>query len=280
MANCIVDGVDLKLIAFPGDASSRSCPFSGIAAKKARPASVSRTLFILIASYASALTIFLGYLWFTDGLLPSRLESLPDLQPLRENEFTIPKVGATLPWGHTLKLGDVRRFGNVNVKVLRVSRGPVEFEYFQKVADAPSRQPTPPVLKLWLEFENVSRDQAFAPLDLRLMNNGYFDDDLIRHGNTFVRQRLETGADAQLTFALNHSPDDSMDIKGLEAGRILKPSEKCVVFIPTEESGLDLLQGELVWRVQFRKGFHSESMHGVTTLIEVEFHSDQINKET
>ena len=257
-----------------------TAPISASSVDRVSPPSVSRTLFILVASYASALTIFLGYLWISDGLLRSRLESLPDLQPLRENEFTIPKIGETLPWGHTLKLGDIRRFGNVNVKVLRVSRGPVEFEYFQKVADAPDRKPTPPVLKLWLEFENVSQDQAFAPLDLRLMTNGYFDDNLRRHGNTFVRNRLETGEDAQLTFAMSHSPDDSMDIKGLEAGRILKPSEKCVVFIPLEEAGLDLLQGELVWRVQFRKGFHPESMHGVTTLIEVEFHSDDIRKES
>jgi hypothetical protein len=243
-------------------------------------ASVPRTLFILVASYASALTMFLGYLWLTGGLMTSPLESLPDLKPLNDNEFRIVPVGKTMPFGHSLQLGDARRFGNVNVRVLRVTRGPVEFEYFQKSADAPQRPPTQPVLKLWLEFENVSKRQAFAPYDLRLMSRDFVDENLKRFASTFVRNKNDSGGDAQLTFVMSHDLDNPFDIKGLEAGRVLKPSEKCVVFIPTEEDGVDRLQGELVWRVQFRKGFHPDAMHGVTTLIEIVFHSDEIRAES
>ena len=239
-----------------------------------------RTMFIFVASYASALTMFVIYLWWTGSLASSQLESLPDLKPLEDNEFRIVPVGKAMPWGHRLRVGDVQQFGNIKVHVLRVTRGPVEFEYFQKGPEAPQRPPSQPVLKLWLEFENVSQDQIFSPYDLRLMSRDFVDDNLKRFANTFVRNQSDSGEAAQLTFAMSHEIDDPFDIKGLEAGRMLKPSEKCVIFIPTEEDGVDQLAGDLVWRVQFRKGFHPVAMHGVTTLIEVEFHSDDIQTDS
>jgi len=48
------------------------------------------------------------------------------------------------------------------------------------------------------------------------------------------------------------------------------------MYVPTDELGSEAVEGDLIWRMQFRKGFHPESMRGVTTLIEIEFNADQI----
>lgn len=254
---------------------------TGPAAMNGQSNRVSRTAFLILASYASAVTIALIYV-LTIGLPGAhRLESLPDLPPLEEHEFQIIPVQEAVAPGHELKLGAAagRRFGNVIVTPLKVTRGPVEFEYFQEDARIKPRAATAPVLKLWLEFENVSKNQSFPPLDLRLMTHEHIrESDFLRLANTFVRPADATDPES-LVFVLGHSPDDPWNLKGQALGKAIGPGEKCVIYIPTESENLEVLQGDLVWRVQFRKGFHPETKHGVTTLIDVMFSDSQIEDE-
>jgi hypothetical protein len=42
---------------------------------------------------------------------------------------------------------------------------------------------------------------------------------------------------------------------------------------------LEHLQGDLIWRVHFRKGY-SPKNYGVTTVFEVKFHSDAIQADS
>ncbi|MFG0241087.1 MAG: hypothetical protein ACF8CY_08595, partial [Gimesia chilikensis] len=59
----------------------------------------------------------------------------------------------------------------------------------------------------------------------------------------------------------------------------LEPGQSFETFVATNEAGIDSLTGELVWRLQIRKGYNPKSHRGVTTLIDVVFNSDQIQKE-
>ena len=78
----------------------------------------------------------------------------------------------------------------------------------------------------------------------------------------------------------DHVIEDVWNLKGQKLDQGLKPGDKIVTYLPSAEEGIDELKGQLVWRVHLRKGINSKSGWGVTTLIEVEFHSDAIEDET
>ena len=59
----------------------------------------------------------------------------------------------------------------------------------------------------------------------------------------------------------------------------VSPGTSWLTFIPSEEEAVQL-SGELVWRFHFRKGYHSKSRNGVTTLVDVEFSSKDITDES
>jgi hypothetical protein len=125
---------------------------------------------VVVGSYASCMTIVVLYMLIRGQA--SNLESLPDLAPPRGDngqlswKYNPPKNNVAS--GHVLSLGQSRRFGSVNVTPLKVTRGSVKFEHFLGEAGM-TREPTPPVLKLWIKFENVSRNQKFAPVDPYLL---------------------------------------------------------------------------------------------------------------
>lgn len=264
---------------------------------------VSRRLLIGVAGYAIALTLlFLGLL--ITGRMSlfgnNALESLPDLRPLAPNEFRKVPDGAELPDDHVLRLGESRRFGDVVVTPVRLSREPLQFQGFLSGA-IEEKLTTVPVLKLWLTFENVSDeafdtlvydhdgvklwltfenvsdDYAFPPFDAGLMSNRTPVDskDAATLANTFLTIGIPSG-DSATTRRLNflHTMDNNFVIVGQESAKVLLPGESLTTFIASSDE-----EGEFnaedstpfVWRVQFRKGVHVSSGNGVTTLIDIEF---------
>ncbi len=245
---------------------------------------ISPLLFLLLLSYASAVTIGFAYLvWKSRQPNPHQLESLPDLVPPMKNGrigFKHVAVAASMPPGHTLRLGESQRFGNVRVTPLRVTRGPLEFVHFSGDAET-TRPHSDPVLKLWLRFENVSTDQTFAPLDRVLMFKRL---SLTKPrprvvANNFVCRLEEKRPDGRLVYMYDFPLQSEWDIVGQEAGRRLGPGESYETFVPSQEQGLDALSGRLVWRLQIRKGYHPESKRGVTTIIEIVFDASEIQDE-
>src|SRR5690606_928719 len=95
---------------------------------------------------------------------PHHLESLPDIRPESETNLSYVPVHAELAPGHTLRIGEQRRFGNILVEPLRITREPIDFVHYSGAAKV-TRPATQPVLKLWLRFTNVSDEQTIAPLD-------------------------------------------------------------------------------------------------------------------
>lgn len=271
------------------DAGFLAAPASMAASPAARPAgrpsskhiAVSQLWFVMILSYASAITVMILYLVFGAKFgTAHQLESLPDVVPKEtpagKIRTDLVSQGASMPPGHTLKLGQTERYGNLRVTPLRVVREPVEFAHY---SDADMKKaPGETVLKLWMRFENMSKDQEFSPLGKELLfarHQTAMDRGRDR-SNTFVcpLEKKRTAGSAVLVY--QHSFNDVWDLKDLKIDHWVPPGETFETYIPTDPAGIDQLTGELVWRVHFRKGLNAKSGRGVTTMIEVVFNSDQI----
>ena len=244
----------------------------------------SRFWFILLLSYASAVTLACVYLLTrpTEKQLdPEKLESLPDvIPPMKKGKIVSWMIdeGAPMPLGHTLKLGQSQRFGSLRVTPLRVTREMLEFVHYQGGGRREQKAPIGPVLKLWLRFENVSADQEFSPLDGHLLFSTVPSrkDPGVFRANTFLCRAADKQKKGQKVLVYQHSLESEFDLKGQNLKRELAPGDVLETYVPTVPDGLESLTGDLIWRVHFRKGYNPTSFRGVTTLIEVVFRDSQV----
>lgn len=206
-----------------------------------------------------------------------QLESLPDLKPIPLGKVAIYKINTELPSGHTLQLGDNQRYGNLRVEPLKVTRGTIQFQHFEKAGQVEDYN-SDTVLKLWVKFTNESQEQAFVPLDADLLFRRRVDAQENVYANNFLVQKPDKPRSHPLVFVFDHPQSSDWDMAGQQLGKELQPGESLETYIPTTEEGIDRLQGDLLWRVQLRKG-HSSKGNGVTTLVEVAFTADQIQSE-
>lgn len=249
---------------------------------------VSGQLFFLVLCYASLVTIaFAYYFWMTSNFNPNVLENLPDVEPIKNKDgiiqsFNVPQ-DAPMPKGHTLKLGESRRFGDVIVTPLKVTREPIQFVYYDgSRSEKKQKPPTGDVLKLWMKFENVSKTIPLKPLGRKLT---YFrslmicyEEDTIK-ANQFVCQLSEKVKEGNVILLYDLVFEDVWDLQNQNIDHELKPGESFETYLPSKEESIETLTGELVWRVHFRKGYHHQSLRGVTTLIEVRFSETDITTE-
>lgn len=235
-------------------------------------------LLVVVASYASLLTIYVIYSTLFNQT--HQLESLPDLKTVqqRNGRAVVPGPENELPAGHELKLGQSRRFGEIRVTPLRVTRGPLSFTHFTGDATR-ERSPSDPVLKLWLRFENVSTVKTMTPIDSTLMYFHRGTNDAIAYNVIFSRADRRDKKGKFFYHFGRIAADSEWLIVGQNANRSLAPQEQYETFVPSEEN-IDELSGDLVWRVHFRKGYGPKSGNGVTTLIDVRFHSDEIKPDS
>lgn len=240
---------------------------------------VSGKLFVGVVGYALALTLLLLGMLMTGRMSlfgNHPLESLPDLRPLDPQEFRKVPDGAKLPDGHVLRLGESRRFGDVVVTPVRLTKEPLQFQGFLSGA-IEEKLTTVPVMKLWLNFKNVAVNYAFSPCDAGLMSNRSPADskDAATFANTFLTIGIPSG-DFATTRRLNflHTMDSNFVIVGQESGKILLPGESLTTFVAESDADDDVHPDDkttFVWRVQFRKGVNLSSGSGVTTLIDIKF---------
>ncbi len=258
------------------DRSSRKRP-----SRAEDPVVRQRLLLIVLASYASAVTIALLYLLATDMSGRAHdLESLPDVAPLDVAEFQYAPQQASLPPGHELNIGESRQYGYIRVEPLRVTKGMVEFVHFSGHA-LPSAPESVPAFKLWVRFTNVSKDQRIAPLDrLLLFKRDYLDESDQVLSNNFIKGRADRAETQPLLFVLDHPLTSEWNLKQQSLGVRLNPGESVVAFLPSQSEGMADVHGDLLWRMHIRKGYHAATGHGVTTLVEVAFNEDEIETET
>lgn len=234
-------------------------------------------------SILGILVLALGYAVTQQAFRRYQLESLPDLAPPKarssKQSVTLINVPFDAPMAplHTLKLGETRRFGNLEVTPLRVERSPIEFSHFDATVKE-KKAPSAPVLKLVMRVKNVG-GEPFVPFDHDLLFAREPDPkkiDLLR-ANNFVCGPDGRRDKGHRVLMFDQTEGAVWDLKDQLCGRELTPGETVETYLATEEQGLDKLSGDLVWRVHFRKGHNSNSGRGVTTLIEVEFNSDDVD---
>lgn len=247
------------------------------------PEMVSAKTFRFVLNYAGIVTLALLYLLYTLSRQKAHwLESLPDIKP------AITPQGVTLKLanpeydvapGHRLRLGETRRFGDVVLTPIKVTKGGIAFQHFQDPKR--TRDPVGPVFKLWLRIENASRSLAFVPLDRELLLLRAYDD---RKGtaraNNFLATQAGRKSGEEVYLLYDLPPTSEFLIAGQIADTSLEPGEAIETFIPSDEDAPRELSGPLVWRCQFRKGHHPRSGNGVTTLVDVEFDSSEVTTES
>ena len=248
-----------------------------------RGGTVPRIYFIIATSYASAITLAFVYLWLQRGT--STLD-LPDLRPPVDKKTG--KMGATLfpdtplPPTFRLKLGESKRYGNLLVTPVKVTKGPLQFVHYgdQKLS-RPATQSD--VLKLWIKFENVSEDQTFPVLDEQLLFQRVRDR---KHpgperSNNYVCLQSEQVKGGTKVPLYPYSIKGDWLLKDQNLDKPVAPHETWETYIPTtDDEDLSELEGPLCWRVHFRKGYNPESHWGVTTLVEVDFDSEEIEADS
>lgn len=231
---------------------------------------------VLLISYASAMTLIALFL-FMKGNQPTtnpHLESLPDVAPEPMGELSYVPVEAQLPEGHTLKIGEKQRYGNILVEPIRVVREPIQFSHYDPTSRL-TRPASDPVIKMWLRFTNLSDEQKIAPLDgdllLRWVTNSaqqreYSNQYLFAEGASQSSDEIST---------YRHSKTSDWDLLDQQLGHVLEPGESFETYIASTEELPTELPQRLNWRFQFRKGY-SPSGNGVTTLVDIAFNKDEI----
>ncbi|MEZ6144373.1 MAG: hypothetical protein R3B91_02850 [Planctomycetaceae bacterium] len=237
-----------------------------------------RMAMTLLASYASAVTLACLYLIMLVMQSGSHeLENLPDVEPLDANEFRYAPENASLPAEHTLPLGHKQQFGHILVEPLRIAREPIEYVHFTGNTRL-KHERTSPVLQLWVRFTNMSEDQVIAPLDRTLLFKRDFDDESSQLlANNFIRsENSADGTGGSTVYMLDHPLTSEWDIRNQHLGEQLAPGESIEIFLPSQLEGIDSLSGSALWRMHIRKGFHAATGHGVTTLVDIVFDTQQI----
>lgn len=263
--------------------ASSTAPVSETLSSSTPADMVPRRWFILAAGCASAVALALITLLLFAGIgRRHALESLPDLVPPMDKSGQIgmkkvPPEMNVAP-GHVLRLGESQRFGNVRVTPVRVTRGPIRFDHAFE-AQKLQHEPTQPVLKLTLRFENVSTDQEFAPLDATLMYKRIFDR---KAGGiialNFLGPEAERRSGGELHYLYDLPEFSEYVLHGQDLNHSLPPGQSWETYVPSEE-GIAGVDGEWVWRVLFRKGYNPDSKRGVTTLIDVRFDGNDVQEE-
>ena len=174
-------------------------------------------------------------------------------------------------------MGEHQRYGNLRVEPIKVTRSPITFQHFSKDGEFKDYD-SAPVLKLWVKFTNESKAQAFVPLDSDLLFRRHVDAQDTVRANNFLVHRVDKPRRYPLVFVYDHPLASDWDMVEQHLGQSLEPGESLETYIPTTEEGIDRLRGDLLWRVQLRKG-HSTQGNGVTTLVEVAFTADQIQTD-
>ncbi len=165
-----------------------------------------------------------------------------------------------LPASHVLKIGEARRFGNYELNQSRSHV--VRRNWFitpETVSGAATK--TSPVLRLW----SSSRTSRQTSHSLRSITIWFFlrNDSGVRANNNFLVERSRKPAGGPLALTFDHNRLQH-DFAGQNLGRQLGPGESIEAYYPTSEEEFDNLRGDLIWRVQLRKGL-GPSGHGVTT---------------
>ena len=225
------------------------------------PARGNSLLVMLLASYASAVT--LGLLWVLfSGRKLHETASLSDdgtgyeasnsRDPgFRADRSRVVTKSAKIPEANRTTLGGTLKLGDLEVTPLSVTEGPVELERTLTVRK--TRKGGGHALKLRLRFRNISQSAIFAPLD-----EGFIRERLRAAPESFVESN--TGEPILTLYPL--AVESEWSIVG-QVIRELGPQQSFESLIVTEPDALGRVTPEMVWRVRLRIGINETADLGL-----------------
>jgi hypothetical protein len=200
--------------------------------------------FLLVASYASALTLALIWILVSGRSLISQTASTePDRQPAGgrpvDQAQPHPAPLIRLPEDKLTSIGTGVRLGDLEVTPLGVAHGIVELLRLQGNLD--DHREAGAALSLTVEIKNISRDHSFPPLESSLVRDQSPGDD---------QPCLEL-ADGRRIALFRLAPESEWSIVG-ESFPTLKPGQSFETRLVTEPVSLAELNDPLIWHLKLR----------------------------
>jgi hypothetical protein len=217
---------------------------------------------LLVSSYASALTLALGFiLWTGRGL--SRLDFSGSSEPLLGTSGGSPGRGVNgtgevlspLPATNVTDLGRSLRLGELEVIPRSIARRSVEFVRLQGTAEGEHEES--PTLVLTLELANRSTGSTFAPLDPAIVR-----DTVPAVDQSFIEV---PGGRRIAMFRLALESEWSIREQVFQS---LKPGETVETVLVSEPVAMADLKGTMTWHVKLRTAPFRTDVLGVRFMAE------------
>jgi hypothetical protein len=212
---------------------------------------------LLVSSYASALTLALGFiLWTGRGL--SRLDFSTSSEPVPGSTGASPGGGASgtgedllpLPAPNVTNLGGPVRLGEIEVTPRSIARRPVELLRLQGTAEG--ERESSPSLVLTLELANRSTGSTFAPLDPAIVR-----DTVPAVDQSFIEV---PGGRRIAMFRLAIESEWSIRDQLFPA---LQPGETVETILVSEPVAMTDLKGTMTWHLKLRTAPYRTDVLGV-----------------
>jgi hypothetical protein len=212
---------------------------------------------LLVSSYASALTLALGFiLWTGRGL--SRLDFSTSSEPVPGSTGASPGGGASgtgedllpLPAPNVTNLGGPVRLGEIEVTPRSIARRPVELLRLQGTAEG--ERESSPSLVLTLELANRSTGSTFAPLDPAIVR-----DTVPAVDQSFIEV---PGGRRIAMFRLAIESEWSIQDQLFPA---LQPGETVETILVSEPVAMTDLKGTITWHLKLRTAPYRTDVLGV-----------------
>jgi hypothetical protein len=223
---------------------------------------------LLVSSYASALTLALGFiLWTGRGL--SRLDISTSSEPVPVSKSASPSRVASLPGDVLLplpepnvtRLGRSLRLGELEVTPRSITRRPVELFRLQGTAEG--ERESSPVLVMTVELANRSAASTFVPLDPAIVR-----DPVPAVDQSFIEL---PGGRLIPMFLLAMESEWSIQDQVFPA---LQPGESVETILVSEPVEMANLKGSMTWHVKLRTSPFR------TDVLGVRFTPDQVLNES
>ena len=217
---------------------------------------------LLVSSYASAVTLALGFiLWTGRGL--SRLDFSPSSEPVPGSNGPSPGRGASrtgdtllpLPAPNLTDLGRPVRLGELEVTPRSIARRPVELLRLQGTAEGDRE--SSPTLVMTLELANHSTASTFAPLDPAIVR-----DPVPAVDQSFIEV---PGGRRIAMFRLAIESEWSIQDQVFPA---LRPGQTVETILVSEPVAMADLKGTMTWHVKLRTTPYRTDVLGVRFSVE------------
>ena len=237
-----------------------------------RPEGRPSMLLVALASYASAVTLAFGWLWWsgrprpeppTDGPAPSRASGRPAvandqaLAPADDGQQADASALVTpsepIPEGHHVAIGETLRIDALELSPMAVTKGRVELRRTRVDGSTERRRGGSDALRLRIRLRNASDDAIFAPLD-----EAFVREPDRRLPETFVEDR-----DGDRVYAYRLPVAGEWGIVGQDFP-ILRPGETTETVVATVADAADQLDGALRWRLRLRTAPDQTQVVGVS----------------